>query len=79
MIRSTPRTLPLPTQERRLTRVALTAVTIVLLVTLLLLPLAVVFAEALAHGLNVSLVVAAHAGDNQEARALRRCRTCEAS
>jgi sulfate transport system permease protein len=43
--------LPLATRERRSTRILLTAITIALLVTMLLLPLAVVFTEALSHGL----------------------------
>ena len=39
------------TQENPAVRVGLIALTVVLLVTLLLLPLAVVFTEALKHGL----------------------------
>jgi sulfate transport system permease protein len=45
-----------PTQERLTTRVALVLLTIVLLVLFLLLPLVVVFAEALTHGLRAMLV-----------------------
>jgi sulfate transport system permease protein len=44
-------TLPAATREARLIRVALTGLTVVLLVLFLLLPLAVVFTEALSHGL----------------------------
>ncbi len=44
-----------PTQERPAVRIALTAATILLLIVLLLLPLAVVFAEALSHGLAAAL------------------------
>ncbi|MEA2771034.1 MAG: sulfate/thiosulfate transport system permease protein [Acetobacteraceae bacterium] len=43
--------LPLATRERRLTRVLLITLTVVLLVAMLVLPLAVVFTEALSHGL----------------------------
>jgi sulfate transport system permease protein len=43
--------LPLATRERRITRILLTTVTVVLLVVMLVLPLAVVFTEALSHGL----------------------------
>jgi ABC-type sulfate transport system permease subunit len=39
-----------PTQERPTTRIALTLLTVALLLALLLLPLAVVFAEAASHG-----------------------------
>ena len=42
------------TQESPAVRVGLTALTVVLLVTLLLLPLAVVFTEALKHGLAIA-------------------------
>jgi sulfate transport system permease protein len=44
--------LPLATRERRTTRVLLTTIAVVLLVAMLLLPLAVVFTEALSHGLT---------------------------
>ena len=47
-----PSVLPAATRERPGTRVVLTGFTIVLLVILLLLPLAVVFTEALSHGLG---------------------------
>ncbi|MEA2775304.1 MAG: sulfate/thiosulfate transport system permease protein [Acetobacteraceae bacterium] len=43
--------LPLATRESRLTRVLLITLTVVLLVAMLVLPLAVVFTEALSHGL----------------------------
>jgi sulfate transport system permease protein len=44
--------LPLAARERRITRVLLITVTMVLLVTMLVLPLVVVFTEALSHGLD---------------------------
>jgi sulfate transport system permease protein len=44
-------TLPAATRESRPTRFALSALTVVLLIVFLLLPLAVVFTEALSHGL----------------------------
>jgi sulfate/thiosulfate transport system permease protein len=44
-----------PTQERPAVRITLIAATIALLIVLLLLPLAVVFAEALSHGLGAAL------------------------
>jgi sulfate transport system permease protein len=44
--------LPAAVREARPTRVALTVLTVVLLVLFLLLPLAVVFTEALSHGLG---------------------------
>ena len=44
-----------PTNERPMTRAALIALTIIFLIVLLLLPLAVVFVEALTHGLNAAL------------------------
>jgi sulfate transport system permease protein len=47
-----PRARLAPTQERRATRVGLTAATVLLLVLLLLLPLVVVLAEAFASGLG---------------------------
>jgi sulfate transport system permease protein len=53
------RALTPPTQERRMTRVALIALTIVLLLLLLLLPLAVVFTEALSDGLGAVLAALA--------------------
>ncbi len=43
---------PAATRERTVTRLALTALTVLLLVLFLLLPLAVVFTEALSHGLG---------------------------
>ncbi|HXT81820.1 MAG TPA: sulfate ABC transporter permease subunit CysW [Acetobacteraceae bacterium] len=48
-----------PTEERPVTRVFLTALTILLLIGLLLLPLAVVFAEALTRGLGAALAALA--------------------
>jgi sulfate/thiosulfate transport system permease protein len=42
--------LPLATRERRVTRIVLTAITVALLGMMLVLPLAVVFTEALSHG-----------------------------
>jgi sulfate transport system permease protein len=51
MSQSTELALPLATRERRTTRVLLITITIVLLVTMLVLPLAVVFTEALSRGL----------------------------
>jgi sulfate transport system permease protein len=47
-----PSVLPTATRERQGTRVVLTGLTIVLLVILLLLPLTVIFTEALSHGLG---------------------------
>jgi sulfate/thiosulfate transport system permease protein len=47
-----PSFLPMATRERQATRLMLTGLTIVLLVILLLLPLAVIFTEALSRGLG---------------------------
>jgi sulfate transport system permease protein len=55
MSKTAPHVLPAPTRERQATRFVLTALAIVLLTLLLLLPLVVVFAEALAHGLGAVL------------------------
>lgn len=52
MSQAAPHTLRAATREGDATRLLLTALTIALLVALLLLPLLVVFAEALAHGLG---------------------------
>jgi sulfate transport system permease protein len=52
MSQSTELALPLATRERRTTRILLIMITIVLLVTMLVLPLAVVFTEALSRGLG---------------------------
>ena len=50
--RTLPSVLPRATREHRGTRVLLTGFTIVLLIILLLLPLTVIFTEALSHGLG---------------------------
>jgi sulfate/thiosulfate transport system permease protein len=50
--RAVPSVLPRATRERQATRLMLTGLTIVLLVILLLLPLAVIFTEALSRGLG---------------------------
>jgi sulfate transport system permease protein len=50
--RAVPSVLPMATRERQATRLMLTGLTIVLLVILLLLPLAVIFTEALSLGLG---------------------------
>jgi sulfate/thiosulfate transport system permease protein len=54
MSQATTRALTLPTRERRATRLALIAFTIALLLVFLLLPLVVVFAEALSRGLGAT-------------------------
>jgi sulfate/thiosulfate transport system permease protein len=50
--RAVPSVLPMATRERQATRLMLTGLTLVLLVILLLLPLAVIFTEALSRGLG---------------------------
>jgi sulfate transport system permease protein len=50
--RSAAPALPEATRERRATRIVLSAVTVIFLVILLLLPLAMIFTEAFSHGLG---------------------------
>ena len=48
-------TMAMPTQESRITRLILISITVILLVILLLMPLAVVFAQALSRGIGAAM------------------------